>query len=42
MSAWHGDWANRQEPVYNRRGEVVGCVAADGANWVAVSLDGRQ
>ncbi len=42
MSAWHGDWANRQEPVYNSRGEVVGCVAADGGQWQAVSLDGRQ
>jgi hypothetical protein len=42
MSIWHGDWANRQEPVYGRDGEVVGCVAANGPHWVATDLDGRQ
>ena len=42
MSTWHGDWANRQEPVYNTSGAVVGCVAQDGPNWVAASQDGRQ
>jgi len=42
MSTWHGDWANRQEPVYNAAGAVVGCVAADGHSWVAASQDGRQ
>jgi len=42
MSTWHGDWANRQEPVYNTEGAVVGCVAADGPSWVAASQDGRQ
>lgn len=29
MSTWHGDWANRQEPVYGRDGEVVGAVVYD-------------
>ncbi len=41
MSTWHGDWANRQEPVYNTSGAVVGCVAQDGPNWVAASWDGK-
>jgi hypothetical protein len=42
MSTWHGDWANRQEPVYNAAGAVVGVVAENGPHWVAASQDGRQ
>lgn len=42
MSTWHGDPANRQQEVYNSRGQVVGGIAFDGGNWLAVSLDGRR
>lgn len=41
MSTWHGDWANRQEPVYNAAGAVVGVVAENGPNWMAADVDGR-
>lgn len=42
MSGYYGDWANRQEPVYDTQGQMAGVVAPNGPNWVAASLDGRQ
>lgn len=42
MNYGYGDLGNRQEPVYNSRGEQVGLVVLDGSQWRGCSVDGRR